>query len=545
MTHPPRNEAELRRLFSRVSDGLATQSEIAWLDLALQADEPIRQVFLEFKALQAGLYEHACQWAVEADGPLPVAQVDYDAVFATTERPVVFDRQKSDEPGWSRQVSAIRHAWNLAARGIQWHLHPVRFVTVIAMLTVAMWGVWLLIIRPGEPPVVKNRPASSGHLRGAHVPTVARLVRTVGAKWQDTTGLFFDGMHLARGRTLRLQSGLAKVAFHSGTEIILEGPAELQVDGENRCVLAQGALVAHVPRPARGFLVQTPTADFIDLGTEFGAYSDGQRSVIKVFQGQVAVQAHQVEQRLRLTAGEAAQVVHSDDRTPAQVVRLRDRKEISKRFVRRLPAQPPRVVAKYTLGRPGVFMESESWFAPVSSTDLVEGATHQAGENTNGVTLKLSQLSEPFDHDGGVSDGQYHGGPKINNRYTTRSWTISSPGVKTATYNFSQPCDLRRIEVYASHHSSGGIMDVLIEVDTGTGWKTLVDAGRGGHRGETQLAVFSQPAGWIAQNVARLRFNFDLQQVPNHITVVREIDVFGQPSQPVQELERSADQKAF
>jgi hypothetical protein len=203
---------------------------------------------------------------------------------------------------------------------------------------------------------------------------VARLIRTSEAVWQrpDATA---DGAVLTFGQKLSLQSGLAEIAFDSGVQVILEGPADFEVgsrkseveqeevrvqgsDENNACVLTLGKIVAHVPKQARGFSVDTPSMRIVDLGTEFGVevkaesfapQASGLRpqasplTQVEVFKGKLAIELPRSKVGVAATAGHlkskmigAGQgaVIDSSDTAPRII------KAEPARFVRELPAAP-------------------------------------------------------------------------------------------------------------------------------------------------------------------------------------------------------------
>jgi hypothetical protein len=116
------------------------------------------------------------------------------------------------------------------------------------------------------------------------------------------------GAALDRGR-LRLIEGVARIVFQKGAEVSLEGPAELELTGPDACFLHRGALVAHVPEPAKGFIVGTKNAQLIDHGTDFGVSTDSAgRAQVQVLKGEVELQHGHTGESLRLQTRESASV---------------------------------------------------------------------------------------------------------------------------------------------------------------------------------------------------------------------------------------------
>ncbi len=140
---------------------------------------------------------------------------------------------------------------------------------------------------------------------------VAKLVDTKGVRWDSGTLPTEVGAGLSHGR-LRLASGLATVEFRKGARVTLEGPADLEIISADKCFLHRGALTAHVPPPAVGFMVETANARLVDHGTDFGisAGPDGAAKV-EVFDGEVEVQHQASGQKLRLLTRQGASVTQT------------------------------------------------------------------------------------------------------------------------------------------------------------------------------------------------------------------------------------------
>jgi ferric-dicitrate binding protein FerR (iron transport regulator) len=132
--------------------------------------------------------------------------------------------------------------------------------------------------------------AAGGRLFGDRLPVaVAALTEAKGCRWEAGTLPTAVGSALPPGR-LRLAEGLARIVFADGADVQVEGPADLELVSAGRCVLHAGRLVASVPPPAQGFVVETPTAVVTDWGTEFGVtVGDARAADVQVFRGHVDV----------------------------------------------------------------------------------------------------------------------------------------------------------------------------------------------------------------------------------------------------------------
>ncbi|NRB73157.1 MAG: hypothetical protein HRU46_02240 [Verrucomicrobiales bacterium] len=91
--------------------------------------------------------------------------------------------------------------------------------------------------------------------------------------------------------------------------MILEGPAELDIESPTKAIFRNGRLRAFVTEPARGFIIEGPSYDAVDLGTEFAMSVDANgESEIHVIDGEVAVHEKGGEELALLTAGKATRL---------------------------------------------------------------------------------------------------------------------------------------------------------------------------------------------------------------------------------------------
>jgi hypothetical protein len=116
-------------------------------------------------------------------------------------------------------------------------------------------------------------------------PVVAMLIDQIGTQWQ--TEPLETGGELASG-DYYLSKGVVKIGLLQGAELIIQAPAEFELESKNQMLLLTGKISATVSEEARGFVVRTPEATIVDYGTEFGVEvnRDG-RTEAHVFKGEV------------------------------------------------------------------------------------------------------------------------------------------------------------------------------------------------------------------------------------------------------------------
>ena len=180
------------------------------------------------------------------------------------------------------------------------HQWKTAFRLLFGSLALLAMGVWMgfRMVLPLES------TGSEGMSKVGDV--VAELTQTVGCRWQGSLLPTLSGSKLESG-TLRLTAGLATIVFRSGAEIVLEGPAEIELISPMRCFLRKGKLVAKVPPEAKEFTVVTEHADLIDQGTEFGVSVSSSGALgMSVFDGLVEVRHRRSGVLKEFQAGETS-----------------------------------------------------------------------------------------------------------------------------------------------------------------------------------------------------------------------------------------------
>lgn len=167
------------------------------------------------------------------------------------------------------------------ATGRRWQWHSSqRLVLAAALVVSAFWAAVALWLYPrwrGNP------------VQTADVGTTATFAAGVNCDWNANSARLSPGDAVTGVHCLK--TGIAHFNLSSGVSVLVEGPAEVDFRGDDRLHLKRGKLTAEVPPFARGFTVSTPTAEIIDLGTEFGvSASDAGKTEVQVFKGRVSVQ---------------------------------------------------------------------------------------------------------------------------------------------------------------------------------------------------------------------------------------------------------------
>jgi ferric-dicitrate binding protein FerR (iron transport regulator) len=237
--------AEMEALFNRIADGIATDADEERLAQVLRSSAEARRAYRQFMDLHSALH-----W-------------DYVAVA----RPEMA-RELSPIPSGSQIVG--RTGWLSA------FLAGIAVATVAAIAVASfVWSRWAT----SQDKEVAQ--AAKGEL------VAALLVDKVDAAFAENQGP--AGVRFGPGEYALLK-GLVHLRFAQGADMILAGPARFAVNDAQHVRLLSGKARIVAPSTAKGFTVATKSADYIDLGTEFGlrVEPDG-ASDLYVFDGQVNV----------------------------------------------------------------------------------------------------------------------------------------------------------------------------------------------------------------------------------------------------------------
>ena len=146
----------------------------------------------------------------------------------------------------------------------------------------------------------------------------ARLVAAVDVVWQGNSRTEAPNASLLPGAALSLgdlalAEGTIELEFGDGARVSIQGPAKFELRNRGHIHLESGNLVARIPEEALGFVVTTPEAEVVDLGTEFGlSVSEGGRTDVHVIDGLVEVLPVRGdgEERFQIAEGDACRLDH-------------------------------------------------------------------------------------------------------------------------------------------------------------------------------------------------------------------------------------------
>lgn len=167
-----------------------------------------------------------------------------------------------------------------------------------------------------------------GMLAETKISGHATLRRAAGIKWSDGNASFYEGDLLPSG-VLQFEAGVAEIDFFCGATVVVEGPAQLDLESDWELRLIQGRMRANVPPAARGFTVKAADSEIIDLGTEFALEVDPDHVHVAVVDGEVKLSGGKHDGQ-HLFAGEARSLAGGAiaDKTEIDVRSLGDIKRL-------------------------------------------------------------------------------------------------------------------------------------------------------------------------------------------------------------------------
>lgn len=157
--------------------------------------------------------------------------------------------------------------------------------------------------------------------RLGHPAAVAHFGQLDGCRWMDPTTRVLSGDGIEVGQRVELSAGRAELHFATGARVTLLGPAIFELRSKNGGFLTLGEVrVAAETAESKGFVLATPTSNFVDIGTAFsaGVSADG-LSRLEVSEGIVDVVFHQGTEARRLRAGETMFVEPGEKKILARI----------------------------------------------------------------------------------------------------------------------------------------------------------------------------------------------------------------------------------
>lgn len=119
---------------------------------------------------------------------------------------------------------------------------------------------------------------------------VAKLVSADDCLWGVEGDRVGVGEGMRGSAKFDLLKGVAKMKFGAGATVVVEGPASFGLVSAKRMSLRYGSLAVRTDERNKDFVVDSPDAAIVDLGTSFGVHCDAKGATeVSVFEGAVEV----------------------------------------------------------------------------------------------------------------------------------------------------------------------------------------------------------------------------------------------------------------
>jgi len=247
-----RDILELNELCNAVVDGTINDKQKAELSRWLSTSEEARQFYVRVTGLSASLYSYAAEM----------------------------------------QTGAVDGAARRGGRIWKW---ASGFLAIAACVACVLW-----IVRSkahdGSPPLASAHPTATtlpATLQASpdnNEEFVAWFSGSKDCQWAPSTSPVAPGGRFRKGQRIELTKGFAEITFDCGAQIVLQGPATLDINSAWSADLKRGTLKASLPPEAMGFSITNPTVEVVDLGTEFTMFTDasGAATDVMVLKGEVS-----------------------------------------------------------------------------------------------------------------------------------------------------------------------------------------------------------------------------------------------------------------
>ncbi len=221
---------------------------------------------------------------------------------------IATESQMPDSDSWSTGFSLSSRAsqpegWTTTGQAKAWTPAPARQFAVAATVLIIVNGFAFWAGRSHKPSEAKPIAITEQSQDGANKSRIAghaTLRRAVGLTWPDDARRHLEGNVLPNG-LLAFDTGLAEIDFFCGATLIVEGPAQLEIESDWSVRVKRGRLRSSVPPAARGFSMKAADSEIIDLGTEFAVEVDSGNARVEVIDGEVELRGGMHDGRHLLT----------------------------------------------------------------------------------------------------------------------------------------------------------------------------------------------------------------------------------------------------
>ena len=243
---------ELRRLLSSLCDGEISDSEQNRLLDLLAASADNRRQYLEYLDMHSRLLSQPLP-AIEEVSKTEHTRSNEAVEASISPRPLLTSNEQKVARGPRRRR---RQRQQVLRYGL------VACATLAASLLLQFFGfpsIWHANVPAGD--------ASAGNHDGQPLAYVATLTHVADCVWENAGAVRRPGSRLMPGE-LHLTRGIARIHFDSGPDLVVQGPAALQLVPSRTALVLSGCLP-----PMNGLSIRRQTPTRTDIGTEYAVPS--------------------------------------------------------------------------------------------------------------------------------------------------------------------------------------------------------------------------------------------------------------------------------
>ena len=306
---------KLGELILKSLEGTVDKEEFELLKQMIMQDDKVALHYVEFMANYVGLYQPSsacaflCSSGEETEEKSNFEFMLWQALAEDEKTAEGIPAERLERPREKQKIESVKPVISTRREVSRLPLYTA-IISSAALIIVMLY----IFLYPGRAEVV------------------ATLTDEINAQWSDPTMQFNINRELRVG-SFELLKGFVEITFDKGAEVVVQGPAIIDIETDNQLFLHYGKVFSRVPKESTGFTIRTPDATVVDYGTEFGVQvsKDG-RTEAHVTVGKVDLRSGSdprvFEKSMRLTAGQAGMVDHNGDLVAAVVS--------PKEFVRKL-----------------------------------------------------------------------------------------------------------------------------------------------------------------------------------------------------------------
>lgn len=254
----PKDHDNLLDLIDAACKEDCDQELIAKLEQRLQSDPEAVKHYVRYRSMHASLF-----WLTAADGDANDCQ--------GTAQSIVREALPSEQTAEPRAGKSSASSW--LGKNIHLAIAASLLFVALGFVSGQFWQ--------ADATVRASQDQSDGSSEldtlvaggtgqgDANLQEVARITGLVDCRWVDEDEPIFFGKSIQSGDKIEISAGLVQLTFSQGAKVIVQGPASFVPESIKQASLEYGKLSAMVPVQARGYTVTTPTAQIVDLGTEF------------------------------------------------------------------------------------------------------------------------------------------------------------------------------------------------------------------------------------------------------------------------------------